>query len=130
MTGQLAMGGLGAAPDDEKAYEKLIVRTGRDYQWTVNKTRKTPIKRDGRTFWITSTTVKGWPDLTLIHPAGYVLVLEVKGTGGSMSAEQRNLMRDVLQPAMRLVPDHRFEAYVAWPADWPGVHQALARPLR
>lgn len=128
MVDREGQGSLGlVAPLDEKSYEKLIVKEGAALGWTLNKVRRTPIKRGGRTIWITPTTVKGWPDLVAVHPAGYVLFLEVKGDKGPLKPEQKELAQ-LLQPGLNHTPDGRIGWYVVYPADWPKLHALLSLP--
>lgn len=119
--------GITPAPDDEKRYERLIRDTAKRYGWICMKVGKTPVVNNGRKFWITATSVKGWPDLSLIHPLGYFLQLEVKAKGGSLKPEQRELL-GALQKAADRATDGFLGAYAVWPKDWIVVERMLARP--
>jgi len=50
----------------------------------------------------------GWPDVTLILPKGRVLFLELKGQGGRMSEEQKQI---ALQFSILGTPIHRITSF-------------------
>lgn len=124
--GQLHILGAEPAFTDEKRYERQIRERAEHHGWMVMKVGKTPVVNKGKKFWITATSLKGWPDLTLMHPTGWVLMLEVKGENGRPSDEQKRVMAALQKAASHTGP--RFAAYVVWPKDWPVVEQLLARP--
>lgn len=121
--------GVVTAPDDEAGYEALIRARANECGWSDWKMRKVPMRRPGvgHTTWLTPTSRPGFPDLFLVHPAGWVLMLEVKGKGGSLKPEQRELIQ-MLQATADAIGDQRFAAYAVWPKDWPAVERHLARP--
>lgn len=123
---QLAMAGVVQAPDDEKGYERLIRNRAERWGWMVMKVGKTPVVSKGKRYWITATSLAGWPDLTLIHPLGWLLFLEVKGKAGSPSPEQRDIIRAMQATADR--SNGRLGAYIVYPKDWPVVEAMLTRP--
>jgi hypothetical protein len=74
--------------DTEIVFEQKIVDIAHLWGWKVasfrpagtNKGWRTPVKYDG----------KGYPDLTLVHPKGFIVFAEIKReTGGTFSDEQR-----------------------------------------
>jgi hypothetical protein len=125
--GQAHLLGVEPAFTDEKRYERQIRERAEHHGWMVMKVGKTPVVNKGKKFWITATSLKGWPDLTLMHPDGWLLFLEVKGENGSPSAEQKIVMRALQRAASRTATAH-FQAFVVWPKDWPLVERLLARP--
>lgn len=68
----------------EREFQSWITRSARKVGWTVSHTYRAQLK-DGT--WRTTTTLPGWPDLTLIRP-GALMFFEVKGPTGSASPEQ------------------------------------------
>jgi hypothetical protein len=119
---------LGVEPafDDEKRFERQIRDRAEHHDWMAMKVGKTPVVSRGKKFWITATSLKGWPDIVAIHPSGYLLFLEVKGVNGSASPEQKVVMA-ALQAVCARCPDHMAAAIVK-PRDWPIVEKWLARP--
>lgn len=69
--------------------------------------------------WVTPTTYKGFPDLTLVK-RGRLIFLELKKVGGKATPEQRRWIATA-----QTVPG--VEAWVVDPTDWPEVHAALTR---
>jgi hypothetical protein len=122
--------GVVTAPDDEARYEKLIVRRALELGWIDFHVERVPVRRPGtsKTVWMTPTNRKGWPDRTLMHPDGWVLILEVKGKDGVLKPEQRDVLK-VLQEVGKHTGE-RFAAFAVWPRDWPAVEQWLMKPHR
>lgn len=132
--------GVVQAPDDEKSYERLIRDTAHRFGWTSMKPTVSPFQRGGGrgTIYMTATSVvglpdplrknHGWPDLTLMHPEGYLLMLEVKGTNGTASPEQKAVMVMLQKFQAQLGGSDRFAAAIVKPRDWPVVEHWLAAP--
>jgi len=116
---QLAMAGVVTAPDDEKSYERLIRNRADRWGWMVMKIGKTPVVSKGKRYWITATSIP-WPDLSLVHPLGAVMFLEVKGKSGRPSDEQVAIIQGMQKAGLA--------AYIVYPRDWPAVERMLARP--
>lgn len=121
----MPMLGVEPAFTDEKRFERQIRDRAGVHDWMVMKVGKTPVVSRGKKFWITATSLRGWPDLTLVHPLGWLMFLEVKGEAGSPTPEQRMLMK-----ALQMVAAHspRVEAAIVYPKDWQVIERLLARP--
>jgi hypothetical protein len=72
----------------EIEFEQAVVELAHLFGWRVASFRpaqsakgwRTPVKYDG----------KGYPDLTLVHPAGHIVFAELKAAKGKPSLEQDN----------------------------------------
>lgn len=110
-------------PKSERELQQRIQKVGKEWGWLVNHTYRARLE-DGT--WRTTTTLKGFPDLELIHPAwGRVMWLEVKGPNGRSSPDQRRVMA-ALQAVMQN-SGGMAHAYVVKPAEWPLVSRLLTR---
>ena len=104
--------------------------------WLVMHVLRSKVGRGGHDFWVTNTAIvdpdgamnKGWPDLTLIHPSGRLLFLELKGPRGVPSPEQLKIMR-LLQTVQRF-SFGRVKAYVVKPREWASIVRLLEGPNR
>lgn len=72
----------------EIEFEQAVVDLAHMFGWRVASFRpagtgkgwRTPVKYDG----------KGYPDLTLVHPTGYIIFAEMKSDKGRTSPDQDN----------------------------------------
>jgi hypothetical protein len=76
--------------------------------------------RTGDGVWVTPTTYKGFPDLTLLR-RGEMLQLELKTVDGEASPEQIRWIG-----LAHTVPG--IEAHIVDPTDWPAIHARITRP--
>ncbi len=98
-------------PDDivEDEFQQLTLDLFHTLSWDHNFTRRTRGK-GGK--WVTATSKKGWPDLTLWTPrfGGVLLFRELKTMKGVVSAEQTEVMADLTRAGQN--------ACVWRPSDW------------
>ncbi len=78
-----------AATVPEHVFQRQVVDLARMLGWTVNHVRRSLGGR--KQGWVTATTLKGWPDLTLLRPPR-VIFAELKSDVGRVSPEQRELL--------------------------------------
>lgn len=112
-----------ALPRTEKELQQRVTKLAKEFGWLVNHIYRAKLE-DGT--WRTTTTLVGFPDLELIHPAwGRVMWLELKGPTGRSSPEQTKVIG-----AMQAVAANArgvAHAYVVKPADWPNVMRLITR---
>lgn len=110
---------------NEAAYQDRICDLARILGWLVFHTRpaqsakgwRTAVKYDG----------KGFTDLVMLHPRGYVIFAEIKADDGSLTVDQKK-WGVAFDGAMRVIDDPRVR-YVVWrPRDWERVVAALEAP--
>lgn len=98
-------------PDDilEDDFQQLTLDLFHTLRWDHNFTRRTRGK-GGK--WVTATSKKGWPDLTLWTPrfGGVLLFRELKTMKGVVSTEQTEVMADLTRAGQ--------DACVWRPSDW------------
>lgn len=94
-----------------------VVRLAREHRWLVNHVYPA---RTGDGVWVTPTTYRGFPDLTLVR-RGELLFLELKTVDGEPTPEQIRWIGTA-----HTVPG--VEAHVVDPTDWPAIHARLTRP--
>lgn len=110
-------------PRTERELQQRIQALAKEFGWLCNHTYRARLD-DGT--WRTTTTLKGWPDLELIHGAwGRVMWLEVKGPKGRSSPDQVRVM-GALQ-AVAAASGGTAHAYVVQPVDFPNVSRLLTR---
>ena len=107
----------------EEDFQDAVAHRAQALGWLVYHGRKsmqgdrhlTAVKYDG----------VGYVDLTLVHPAGWFLFLELKSHTGRFSDNQikwRNAISSAAEHASRV-------AYFTWkPKDWAEIEQVLATP--
>lgn len=100
---------------NEADWQRQVVAEAKAYGWIVMHVNKCPGKR------ITPTSIKGWPDLTLVRPPQFVLV-ELKGDDGYWRPEQLELMR-----ALQACPG--IEAWFAAPCDRDALFDLIRTPV-
>lgn len=111
---------LPPAMPTEAEFQAAIVQAARRRGWVVNHTYRAKLA-DGT--WRTTTTVRGWPDLTLIHPdQGRIVFLEVKKHRGDRDPDQ---LRTI---ALLQRVGGNVEAYFVEPTDWADVLDLLDPP--
>lgn len=66
-----------------------------------------------------SRSVAGWPDLTLMHPIGQVIFVELKTDAGQLSKKQRTIHREMAEAG--------HEVYVWRPRDSDHVREVLGK---
>lgn len=91
----------------EKDLQAGVMTLAKLYGWTTNHVRRTI--GGSKQGWVTSTTLVGWPDLTLIRPPR-LLFVELKGPTGKLTAEQEEVLH-----LLSLCPG--VETYAWWPED-------------
>lgn len=80
--------------DTEIVFEQKVVELAHLWGWKVASFRpagtgkgwRTPVKYDG----------KGYPDLTMIHPNGYIIFAEMKRETGSTTSDDQKAWGQVL----------------------------------
>lgn len=112
----------------ETQFRNKVVRLAKEHGWLVNHTLRALVTQTGGTpRWITNTTGKGYPDLTLTHPAwGRIVFLELKSERGTPSTEQKRWIRSFQRAAERA--PGIVAAYVVGPQDFDVVSRMLTRP--
>lgn len=101
----------------EADLQRSVVELARIFGWETMHVRPTLGGR--RHGWTTSTTLKGWPDLTLIRPPRLIFA-ELKSATGRLTPEQQSVM-DLLSRCVGV------ETYVWRPGDLDGIAQILKR---
>jgi len=79
----------------EAEFQNQIIKYAQLKGWEVMHVRKATqgAKGRNRARWVTPTSVRGWPDLTLWHPKrGGMLFIEVKSDKGRVSPEQKAVL--------------------------------------
>jgi len=71
--------------------------------------------------WTTSTSIAGWPDLTLWR-AGAFLLVELKAERGRLTAEQHAVLSSLRAAGV--------DARCWRPSDWPEIEATLTRGVR
>lgn len=104
-----------AALVTEQAWQRTVTEAAELHGWVVCHVRRT-ISGHGKG-WVTGTTLKGWPDLTLLRPPRIVFA-ELKSATGRVSAEQQAVL-DLLDGCPGV------ETYVWRPDDWDDVVAVL-----
>lgn len=104
----------------EEGWQGVVVDLAHSTGWLANHTRRT-VGRGGK--WTTSTSVVGWPDLTLAHPAaGLIVFAELKTDRGAISPFQRTVLRQL---------DRCAPTFIWRPADFDDhVRPILTRTVR
>lgn len=116
--------------DTEIVFEQKIVELAHTFGWKVTSFRqaggknggfRTPVKYDGR----------GWVDLTLIHPTGYVIFAEIKREKGSTTSDWQvewgNLLAECAEAINTAVEDTDRVFYRLWkPRDGDEIAQMLS----
>lgn len=100
----------------EAEFQKAVVTLARRHGFLVNHVYRSKLA-DGS--WRTTTTYKGFPDLTLVKRRRLVF-LELKKVGESATVEQRRWIATA-----QTVPG--IEAWVVDATDWPEVHALITR---
>lgn len=124
------------AESSEADLQRETIRVAVDNGWLVMHVLRSKVGRNGHDFWVTNTSIvdsdgpmnKGWPDLTLIHPSGRLLFLELKGPRGTPSPEQLKIMA-LLQTVSKF-SFGRVKAYVVKPREWAAILRLLEGPNR
>jgi len=102
----------------EAGFQALVVQLAETCGWRVMHVRRSRV-RGGKV--ATSTSIDGWPDLT-IFGHGRLIFAELKSERGQLAAEQRR----VLDELRRAGQDVR-----VWrPGDWIEVEETLTRGRR
>jgi hypothetical protein len=100
----------------EKEFQQWLTGVAEKHGWMVNHVRPALVK--GR--WVTNTTLKGWPDLTLIRPP-QLLFLELKRDRQAVAdapPEQQQVIAALQQCPGVL-------AYIVCPDDMPHLARIL-----
>ena len=97
----------------EADFQATVVELATFAGWRIMHVRRST-ERGNR--WVTSTSISGWPDLTIWKP-GRLLFAELKTESGRLTKHQR----DVLQSLAEAGADVRI-----WrPSDWPEIESTL-----
>jgi VRR-NUC domain len=90
--------------------QAAIVELGRTLGWTMAHFASVPVKRGGRTIWMTPAQAdgKGFPDILAVRERA--IAIEVKGKGDRLKPEQERWLT-----AFRIAG---IEAFVWGPKDW------------
>ena len=93
-------------PEREADFQRKVVKLARDLGWCVRHER------------VSVWAVPGWPDLFCLRPRdGRVLALELKGTGGTLTAAQTAYLETLNACGILAV--------AAWPEDWDWLVELL-----
>lgn len=107
----------------EAQFQALVLDRARKLGWRTMHVVRSRVGGKGRgAQWVTNTSSKGYPDLTLVR-GGRLIFVELKTESGTASPEQIDWMRD-LQAVNARAPE-AVEAYVVRPSQV----QALFRRL-
>lgn len=102
----------------EAEFQAQIVELAEICGWKCNHVFRLQTKHGA---YRTSTTWKGWPDLTLVRPP-QIVFLEVKGPTGVVTPEQAEAL-DLLGAIPGAV------AMAVWPKDWDTIERIItSRP--
>lgn len=106
----------------EAQFQDKVADLARMCGWRVHH------QRPGRTNEGWRTTVmydgKGFPDLVLVHPRGWVVFAELKSAKGTFSADQK-MWQNTITAALDGINTARVQ-YRAWrPVDWPEIERLL-----
>lgn len=80
----------------EADFQAQVVQLAQTLGWTVMHVRRSIGRRDGQQAWQTTTSVAGYPDLTMWHPGQHrFLMAELKSAKGRLRPEQRRVLNDL-----------------------------------
>lgn len=100
----------------EAEYQGLIVDTARYLGYEVMHVRRSKGRRRGGEAWQTTTSIKGWPDLTIFGDRG-LLFVEVKSESGRVTPEQKVVHAQLRAAGQTVI--------VSKPSTWPDLVTAL-----
>lgn len=107
----------------EAQFQEQIVQLAHLHGWTVMHVRRSLGRRNGVTAWQTTTSLPGWPDLTLMRPTGdghgELIFAELKSDRGRLRPEQRHVLA--------MLADCGQEAVIWRPRDLDHIAARLAR---
>lgn len=108
-------------PDlSEADFQRQVIELAHLYGWHVMHVRKSIGRRGGAAAHQTTTSIKGWPDLTLFRPStGEHFMAELKSEKGRLSADQKRTIADLR--------DSGLEVHVWRPSDWNDLQTWLSR---
>lgn len=98
----------------EAQWQAQVVEAAHLFGWQHLHVRRT-IGRKKQ--WVTSTNVKGWPDLFLWHPSHGFAAIELKVGRNTTTPEQVEVLTSLALAGARTL--------IAYPNDWPAVEQLL-----
>ena len=101
----------------ETSWQQTVTETAETFGWRWLHMRPARLA-DGQ--WrtpVSGSHAKGWPDLILVRDR--LIVAELKGTGGKLTAEQADWLAALTGAGV--------EAYCWGPDDWPQVQRVLSR---
>lgn len=101
----------------EREWQEQVIDVAHMHGWMVAHFRRVTIKNGGHTTPVQADGA-GYPDLTMAHPVGGVIFVELKAAKGRLTEEQKR-WRDQLQAAGA-------RWYVWKPRDWNTVVGVLS----
>jgi hypothetical protein len=105
----------------EAQFQAQLIGLARFAGWTVNHVRPSEGRRGGQRAWQTTTSVTGWPDLTIWRP-GRFLVAELKSDRGRLTAAQQTVLDSLTAAGV--------ECHIWRPRDFDAIEQLLTAPTR
>lgn len=100
---------------NEEAFQRWIKQYAEDHDWLVNHTRRA-VSGEKNKRWLTATSVKGWPDLTLVRER--IVYAEIKLDDTYPTPEQRRVLERLRRAGA--------EVYVWRPRNKKAIQRALA----
>lgn len=99
----------------EAEFQTQVVSLARICGWRCLHVRRSIGKGNK---WVTTTSIKGWPDLFLFHPKrGVVFAAELKTDTGKLTYEQGQVIADLI--------DSGIPAVIWRPDDWDEIQAVL-----
>lgn len=95
-------------------WQQQVIEAAHLFGWRHLHVRRT-VGRGKK--WVTSTNVKGWPDLFLWHPKHGFAAIELKVGRDVPTDDQRDVLASLTWAGARTL--------VAYPDDWPAVERLL-----
>jgi len=99
----------------EADFQATVVQLAETCGWQVMHVRRSVV-REGR--WATSTSIPGWPDLTIVGH-GRLIFAELKSETGRLTTEQRHVLGELRRAGQ--------DARVWRPGDWLEIETTLTR---
>lgn len=97
----------------EAEFQATVIELAETCGWRAMHVRPSRVRGDS---WATSTSIPGWPDLTLLGH-GRVIFVELKTTSGRLTSDQRQVLDELKRAGQ--------DARVWRPSSWREIEATL-----